>query len=396
MEMDKQARILFIDDEEIVLDSCTEILAGGDYDISTAGDGTQGLAVFETLHPDLVFVDLKMPGISGFEVLDRIQSCDPTVVSVVITGFATVSSAVEAMKKGAYDFLPKPFTPDELRLIVRRGLEKRRLVLETIRLRNEKEILRKHFAAIVSHELKSPLGTLQQNLYALAADLDPDLSDEQKARLSRLQGRIRDLIDLVNTWLKTISVDLSGIRENFVPLAIPTILGRALENVEMHAVRKNITLETDLDQILHLVDGNEMTLVEAFTNVIGNAVKYTHMGGRVCVSAREENNEVVVAVQDNGIGIAAEDIPNVFEDFYVGRNRPQGEISSGVGLAITRRIIEAHAGKIGVESSPGRGSTFTIRLPLNKTASAYSALFDPEWAQHEGETNGTAKTAADR
>ena len=145
--MEDKYKILIIDDEEVVLDSCTEILAGSNYGIATAPDGILGLRFVDEFQPDLVFVDLKMPGLSGLEVLEQIHAADPTIVTIVITGYATISSAVEAMKHGAYDFLPKPFTPDEFRLITRRGLEKRKLVLETIALRREKEMLRENFAA---------------------------------------------------------------------------------------------------------------------------------------------------------------------------------------------------------------------------------------------------------
>ena len=127
--MAEKARILIIDDEEIVRDSCIQILAKSNYEIATAENGMEGLDLLKEFQPDLALVDLKMPGISGFEVLDRIHAYDPTIVAIVITGFATVDSAVEAMKKGTYDFLPKPFTPDELRMLVRRGLERRKLVL---------------------------------------------------------------------------------------------------------------------------------------------------------------------------------------------------------------------------------------------------------------------------
>src|SRR3989304_10092798 len=144
--MNQKSKLLIIDDEEIILDSCTQILAGDDLQIATALNGTLGLQLIKELMPDLVFVDLKMPGISGLEVIERIHDFDPNIVAIVITGYATVTSAVEAMKKGAYDFLPKPFTPDELRLIARRGLEKRRLILETVTLRKEKEMLREQLA----------------------------------------------------------------------------------------------------------------------------------------------------------------------------------------------------------------------------------------------------------
>jgi two-component system, sensor histidine kinase and response regulator len=361
--METQAKLLFIDDEEIVLDSCTEILAESGFQIETARNGALGLQIFEEIQPDLVFVDLKMPGISGFEVLDKIYTLDPTVVSVVITGFATVNSAVEAMKKGAYDFLPKPFTPDELRLIVRRGLEKRQLVLETIALRKEKELLREHFAAIVSHELKSPLGAVQQNLFVLADELADKLSEEQKEKIKRLQSRIDDLMKLVNTWLRSISVDITSIRKSFAPASVSTIVSKAIENVQPHATRKAIEIQTSLPDTIHPIEGDELTLVEALGNIIGNAVKYTHMGGHVSVRASEENGHVQITVADDGVGIAQEDLPYLFDDFFVGKIRPGGERSSGVGLAVTQRIIKAHDGNITVDSTPGKGSTFTIQLP---------------------------------
>ena len=112
-----------------------------------------------------------MPGMSGMEVLEAIRTFDPNIVCVVFTGFATIAAAVEAMQRGARDFLPKPFTPDDFRSMIRRGLEWRRLLVEAAALRREREALRENFAAIVSHELRSPLGAIQQNLYVLIKEL---------------------------------------------------------------------------------------------------------------------------------------------------------------------------------------------------------------------------------
>jgi signal transduction histidine kinase len=362
--MNDKSKILIIDDEDIVIDSCLQILKSGDYQISTANNGSDGLALMKEYQPDLVYVDLKMPGISGFEVLDQIHEYDPTIVTVVITGFATVNSAVEAMKKGAYDFLPKPFTPDELRLITQRSLERRQLVLETIALRREKEMLREHFAAIVSHELKSPLGAVQQNLYVLADDLADILTKEQTDKVKRLQTRISDLVKLINTWLRAISVDINSIRENFEPVPIEIVINKSVENVQPHATRKAIDIESSITGVLCNVNGDEGTLVEAVVNIIGNAVKYTRMEGHVWISAEEKGEFVHITVTDDGVGIAQEDIPHLFEDFYVGKSKTEGERRSGVGLAITRRIIEAHDGKISVDSELGKGSTFVIQLPI--------------------------------
>jgi signal transduction histidine kinase len=367
------ARILVIDDEAIVLDSCREILEAGGYAVATAADGAQGLRLLEEFRPDLVYVDLKMPGLSGMEVLERIRAADPSIVAIVITGYATLASAVEAMQKGAYDFVPKPFTPAEFRLITARGLEKRRLVQETIALRREQELLREHFAAVIAHEVKSPLAAVQQNLLLLAGELADRLSDSQRDRLARLRARLDDLLKMVDTWLRAIAGDLGKIRERFRPTDIAAVVGRAIEAVQPVARRKDIEISPVLPPSLPPVWGDEGTLGEALTNVLGNAVKYSYGGSQVSVSAHEEDGRVVIAVRDTGVGISPDDLPHIFGDFYRGRAGVGGEGGAGLGLAVTRRIVEAHGGTITAESTPGKGSTFVIVLPVARTAQAPEA-----------------------
>jgi two-component system, sensor histidine kinase and response regulator len=361
--MKKQSKILIIDDEEVILDSCTRILKNGEYKIATASNGLSGLELVKEFQPDLIYVDLKMPGISGIEVIEKIRDSDPTIVVIVITGFATVSSAVEAMKNGAYDFLPKPFTPDEFRLITQRGLDKRGLILETIQLRREKEMLREQFAAIVSHELKAPLGAVQQNLYVLVAELSSKLSEEQKDRFGKMQTNISDLINLILTWLRVLSVDVLKIRENFKPTSIPTVISKATENVLPTATRKDVEIISTVIEPIPVVNGDEGTLVETVVNILGNAIKYSRTGSKIMVKAEQVENNIVISVIDTGIGISKEDLPFIFNDFFTGKDGQKIEKSTGLGLAITRRIIEAHYGSVSVESELGKGSTFTICLP---------------------------------
>lgn len=358
-----RAKILIIDDEEVVLDSCTQILEGSPYHAATAMDGAFGLELIREFKPDVVFVDLKMPGISGFDVLERIQAYDPTIVTIVITGYATVSSAIEAIKKGAFDFLPKPFTPDEFRVITQRGVERRNLVLEATALRREREMLRDHFAAIVSHELKSPLGAVQQNLFALENELASQITEEQANRLGRMKSSIDDLLKLIHTWLRVFTEDIEKIQENFHPISVETIIGKAVDSSQPHATRKDIEIVSSIEEPLGTILGDEITLVEALVNLIGNAIKYSRMGSQIFVTAESEDSEILIAVKDRGVGITEEDLPLIFGDFYVGETAPLGDRGSGLGLAITRRIVEAHNGTITVESALEKGSTFMIRLP---------------------------------
>lgn len=374
--MDTQSKLLIIDDEEVVLDSCKQILKRENYEILTADNGVRGLELIAEFRPDLTFVDLKMPGISGFEVLERITEIDPTIVTIVITGYATISSAVDAMQRGAFDFLPKPFTPDELRLITRRGLEKRKLVLETLALRREKEMLREHFAAIVSHELKSPLAAVQQYLIVLSRELSNQLTEDQRRRFDRIQVRIDDLMKLIHTWLRAITVDVQSIKDNFEPTALPTVIIKAVESVQPHAIRKDIRIHTSIANNLPLIDGDQGTLIEAAVNILGNAVKYSATGSRVSVTTSLIDDEICLTFEDQGIGISKEDLPFIFEDFYRTTSDRKVEEGSGVGLALTKRIIDAHGGTISVASEPGEGSTFVIKLPLMAESKADSEILE--------------------
>lgn len=358
------AKILIIDDEEVVLDSCLQILKGSHFQIQTASNGTLGLQLVEEFQPDLVFVDLKMPGISGFEVLEKVHALDSTIVVVVITGFATVSSAVDAMKKGAYDFLPKPFMPDEFRLITRRSVERRRLMLEAIALRREKELLREQFASIVSHELKAPLSAVQQNIFALEFELDETMADEQKSKFERIKTRIGDMLKLIDSWLRVIRVDINQLQEGFKPLSVAEPINAAIENLATLAQRKGIQVDFSAGN-LPQINGDRLSLSEVFINIIGNSLKYSPDFSAVKIAAQTEEKNIKVSVRDEGIGISPEDLPHVFDGFYRGKSGQEAAAGHGIGLAVARQIVESHNGTLSVESAPGRGTTFIVRLPIS-------------------------------
>ena len=349
---DAPGRLLLIDDEEVVLDSCLAILEGSGHEVATAMSGAEGLDKVGAWAPDLVFVDLKMPGMSGMEVLEEVRALDPTIVCIVFTGFATIATAVEAMQRGAYDFLPKPFTPDEFRSMLRRGLEWRRLQVETAALRRERETLRENFAAIVSHELRSPLGAIQQNLFLLIPELTPVISEDQKRRLERMSTRLDELLGLNHRRLRGFSVDFSGLKESFRVVAIGEPIAKAVESAETEAVRKEVDIEVAVDPSTAVL-GDEGTLTEAVLNLIGNAVKYSRPGGRVKVTAVRELEKVVVSIEDTGVGIPEADLGRIFDGFYRGKAAESGTSGAGIGLAVTRRRVDIHAGSVPAEGVPG-------------------------------------------
>ena len=362
--MSRKSTILVIDDEETMRNACQQVLGKSGYYTETSADGADGLHKVRELTPDLVLVDLKMPGISGMEVLEKIGKIDSTIISIVITGYATIESAVEAMKRGAYDFLPKPFTPDELRIIIKRGLEKRRLALESLSLRREKERIEKNFISMVSHELRRPLIDVQEYLEVVLGGITGKLTQQQQEMLEKASGQINTLLVLIKDWLDMSRIEAGRMLENLEPLDLSQILHKTVDLLREKIKNKKITLEVNIPAHLSLIKGEKLSIERVFTNLIRNAIDYNREEGKISVKAKEGGGYVVIEVSDTGIGIPQKDIPFIFDEFFRVKNKKTQHITgSGLGLSIVKKIVEAHRGSIEVRSEPGKGSTFTVFLP---------------------------------
>jgi len=361
--LEKKPVILVIDDEETMRDSCCQILLKEGLLTETAEDGSIGLEKVKETKPDLVLIDLKMPGVNGMEVLEKTKEIDPNIITVVITGYATVESAVEAMKKGAYDFLPKPFTPDQLRIIIRRGLERRKLTLETESLRKEKKIIEDSFITMVSHQLRSPLVAIMQYFEVIIGGMVGEVPGKQKEMILKARNRLESLMNLINDWLDVARLDSGQIIDKLKPLSLEKIIKKLIDDMEPLTKDDYISLELGSCSKNDLVQGDEETLEQVFSNLITNAIRYNKPKGRVLITIKENKDFIAVEVQDTGIGIAKDHLPFIFDQFYrVKRGEDQKIKGTGLGLSIAKKIVEAHGGSIQVSSEIGKGSIFTVFL----------------------------------
>ena len=360
--------ILVIDDEETMHDSYTQILSRENYHILAAFEGDTGMRMVREKRPDIILLDIKLPGKNGLEILQEITAIDNTIVTVVVTGYATIESAVEAMRHGAWDFLPKPFTPDELRLIVRRGLEKRALLRETHRLQEENARMKENFVSIITHEMRSPLVAVEQYLQVLTNGIAGELQEKQAEILRKCDRRIKWILSLVDEWLSMARIQDERILEKLCDLEICDILDESVDLVVSQAEKRGVTFETAVPSNLPPISANHDALLHLFMNLYSNAIKYNVDGGKVVTGAVDDGDFVTVTITDTGIGIPEESLPFIFDDFFRVRrgasaNGKKTETGTGLGLSIAKKIVEAHKGYINAESCEGKGTCFTVRLP---------------------------------
>ena len=363
-------RVFVIDDDDVMLLVCRRTLEKDGYRVETFGNGRDGLKRLADMKPQLVLVDLKMPELNGLEVIARVRAIAPEVVIAVITGYATIATAVDAMKAGAYDFLPKPFTPDELRLIVKRGCERWQLAHESQRLRHEKEVAERRFVTFVSHQLKSPLAAIRQYLDVLLFTSGKDLPPTALEWISRSQLRIGELLAMINDWLAIAKLERGKLGEQDASSNLCEVVAQVKEAARPQAEAAQIGLTAELPREGIFVCGDAVSLATIVSNLVTNAITYNRPGGSVVVRVAADDKTATLDVRDTGIGIPEDCLPRIFEEFYrVGRERGRDVPGTGLGLALCRRIVTELGGTIEVASTLGQGSTFTVRIPVGRARS---------------------------
>lgn len=490
--------VLVVDDEQGIREGSKRILDRMGCRALAAENGEAGLSVLEKEAVGIILLDLKMPGMDGMEVLRIVREKYPQILVIVITGFATVETAIEAMKKGAYDFIPKPFEPDQLRIVVNRAREKVLMardaqLLEQQRLRTLADLgaeksrtrtiidalpigvlvtnakgrvvlinpafkhqvdrdpdieagqpvehyvaddglcqlvmeisqgrhvdfddippyefsmgsdkflqargrpvlgekheclgavvtleditamkvldrLKSEFVAKVSHELRSPLSTIHEQLAVVLSDMVDRSAANDTHLLSRAKEKTQGLISLIGDLLDLSRIESGAVCETPKPVILEELLENIIDFLNTRAAAKQQEIKLIRPrEPLPPVKADPLALESIFGNLITNAINYTPEGGSIEVRVTQAGINLQVEVADNGFGIESRHLDKIFERFYrVKTEKTRYITGTGLGLPIVKGLVDSLGGRIHVESTPDQGSAFTVLLPAESTSS---------------------------
>ena len=309
---------------------------------------------------DLLLLDLKLPGINGLDVLTSLAQDDKAILTIMITAYATFETAVQATKLGAYDFLPKPFSPDELRYAVRKATSQLVLSREARKLAEEKRQVRFNFISVLAHELKAPLNAIEGYLNILRTEEEGQhvqMIDRSLLRLEGMKKLIFDLLDLTR-------IESGQKQRNFVTVDVRDFAKAAIDMLTVEARAGNVTMELRApDPVMLEADPSEIEII--FNNLVSNAVKYNRDGGSVIVNVLRNGDDgpATIEVADTGIGLAPEEAGKLFNEFVRIKNEDTVKVlGSGLGLSTVRKLAQLYGGEATVRSEKHVGSTFTVTL----------------------------------
>jgi two-component system sensor histidine kinase/response regulator len=365
-------RVLITDDEQGMRLGVSRILrrfevnvpdadARATFQIDEADCGEAALAKIHEKAPDILILDHKMPGLSGLDVLDQLQHRQDILV-IMITAYASIETAVQAIKRGAYDFLAKPFTPDELRNTIRKAAVRLVLAKQARRLADERNEVRRQFMQMLSHELQAPLNALDGYLDIMDRAIKGDSLAAYGQMIHRSQERISGMRKLIGDLLDMTQIESKQRPRDHDEIDLREVARNACETVATMADKKNIAVNLHASQPL-VMTGDVSELEMLLNNLVSNAVKYNRPGGEVHVTLDRNGNTVTISVADTGIGIDLEEGEQLFDEFVRVKGVATRDIpGSGLGLSIVRKIAHAYGGDVTVHSEPGEGSTFTVIL----------------------------------
>ena len=342
-----------------------------DFDLAHADRLAAALPRLEEGAADVVLLDLSLPDAHGLETVNRALAAAPGVPIVVLTGLDDETVAVNAVQAGAQDYLVKgQVEPGVLARALRYAMERKRLEIERARLLDREHDAREAAEAavrardevlrIVAHDIGNSLSAVKIHALVLERTLPPEDAEARK-RITAIRDLTAQMDRLRQDLLDVAAIEAGRLSVEPVPTDVGEVVRDAVTALAELAAHQGVTLTAEVEPRLPHVPADRERVLQVLANLGGNAVKFTPAGGTVVLRAVREGDGVRVSCADTGPGIAAEDLPHVFDRFWQARSTRRA--GAGLGLAIAKGIVEAHGGRIAAESTLGQGSTFSFTLP---------------------------------
>jgi len=357
---DNRPHILIVDDEIGPRESLKMIL-NPIYNVHVAERGAQAVEMLEKFPVELVTLDLKMPGMTGINVLEKIKQRDPDIEAIIITGYGSLDTAIEGLRLGAFDYIAKPFDVHHILSLVERGLERRRS-------RTRLKKVRSDFISTVSHELRTPLSVIVGFVHLLLNQVLGRLTDEQQKVLETVYRNSEELLELIDNVLWMTSLNAGDTEDVSDEFDVRSIVREAIQRHEGVISEKKLTLSTEMPETAVVIASDRLKVERIFQNVFNNAVKFTDKGSlRVAARSSADPAGVELVVADTGVGIEKSRLASVFEPFQ----QVEGALvractGLGLGLTVASRLAGLLGGTLEIESEPGVGTTVKMKFPSRK------------------------------
>lgn len=366
-------KVLIADDDRLNIRILGGILRGEGFVLGEAASGEQALEVYATFQPDLVLLDVTMPGIDGFETCRSLRAtygaeCAPVVF---ITARSDSDDVVEGLGAGAVDYLPKPFKPKEVLARIRSHLQNRilaeqqKLLVEQLRQANQ---AKNKFLGMAAHDLRNPLASVRGIAEFLREGAVGPLTPEQLDLVETIHGASTSMLDMVNELLDVATIESGELKLHRGNHDLAELVSKAVAMINREAAKKGTHIVFEHPPVPVILSIDPAKMKQVVDNLLTNGVKYSPPGSTITISVARDDAAGIcsLAVRDQGPGIPDNERDKLFKDFSRLSSQPTGgEKSTGLGLAICRKIVEAHRGSIGAENLPRGGCEFRVTLPAS-------------------------------
>jgi signal transduction histidine kinase len=372
------SKVLIVDDDAHLRETLRDLLEMEGYQVFEASSGAEAMSAVASDFFHIILMDFNLTDKTGIEVIKDIRQLNTDSQILMMTAHASLDTAVKAIQESVYDFLIKPVDFNYLRSAIRRAEDKLRLEQENQRLLNvlkeqNKELdrlnnMKSKFLSMASHDLSNALMTLQISFEMLASSINP--TEDQKKKMDFITTSIQQINRLIGDLVDWASIEQGKFRLEKNYFEMDKLVEELITGPKARASQKSIEVSAEIKKEgLKLVCADKRRISQVILNLLENAIRHTQRGGKISVIVEKQKDEdaVCVSVKDTGEGIAQEELTKLFQSFYQpqGNKSPHGRL--GLGLSISKEIVQSHDGKIWVESDgPGKGSSFRFVIPFAK------------------------------